>query len=351
MGLPKRKLIIHLGLHKTGTTFLQNRFFPRMGNITFLGKSNSSQYASILNFNNYVMYSNDLDFEPEKSLKLLEETIKFHNFKNNKKNNIYLISEEGFSSGTDWFGSTALQVPKRLHNSLKDYFDLYFIITTRNRYDLYASIYTEYIKRGGIENIDLFIKTKKGISLLSRLRFNKYIKEIKKFEKVIKVDCEKFFKNESFFKKELETFIDTKLELLPIDNSLNKIYFAKNISPSLVSIVFLRKFNIFWRGSLSPIKRNNFFEIFLLFIFENFFRFRIYKLIGLNYPKIFLKNYRKFSLDEKKYFISNTIRDRIIYNIFQPLDSLLRLKKFFPLKLTKIVNDNINRIELDDNFL
>ena len=46
MNTPKKKLILHLGLHKTGTTYLQRAVWPRWSGVTYVGKPAPRPFAN-----------------------------------------------------------------------------------------------------------------------------------------------------------------------------------------------------------------------------------------------------------------------------------------------------------------
>ena len=57
------EVYVHLGIHKTGSSFLQKEFFPKYdGKICFLNRSELSQFKA------YVLTTDDFDFDSNKEL-------------------------------------------------------------------------------------------------------------------------------------------------------------------------------------------------------------------------------------------------------------------------------------------
>lgn len=80
-----KKVYIHIGLHKTGSTFLQNKVFPRLKETTYIGRPYTQQSIAF----NKLQYA-------DTSLYKEEETIQEINQENENHEKI-LISDEMFS--------------------------------------------------------------------------------------------------------------------------------------------------------------------------------------------------------------------------------------------------------------
>ena len=52
----KKTLYIHIGPHKTATTFLQNEIFPNLGKYFYIGRRNNKNHQD----NNFKLYKNFL---------------------------------------------------------------------------------------------------------------------------------------------------------------------------------------------------------------------------------------------------------------------------------------------------
>jgi hypothetical protein len=117
------KLFLHVGLHKTGTTFLQRNVFPVWPGLTYLKWRN------------------------------IEYLIRL------QAGNIYLMSCEGFS------GATFASLDERcrgLHRLGAMFPGAYPIIGVRRHGDFLASLYSQYIRYGGKESISGFFALSKS---------------------------------------------------------------------------------------------------------------------------------------------------------------------------------------------
>lgn len=128
----KMKIFIHIGYHKTGTSYLQKVIFPKLDQVNFIRTEDNRQLF-------WKLYHQDpLNFDVNKTKDDLQKYM--HNSK------INLISNEN-SSGTHHY--------KYINNkNIADkLFNLFprakIIITIRNQFDFIISLYKQYISRGG----------------------------------------------------------------------------------------------------------------------------------------------------------------------------------------------------------
>ena len=205
------KVIIHIGMHKTGTTFLQKVVFPNLNN-TFYAHNNEF----------FVPWKKQLY----------------------KKADNMLLSYEGFSGfpwnkfkeKNSWLKSFHLNI-----DQIRKFFpNAIIIIFFRKQGDLLLSIYKQYLQEGGELSINEFygngkILEKKDLSIKSRLN---YIKDC--FDQVYFLNYELFSDEklnylDVFFRKELNLRLN-KTESLP----------KSNISISGSKIKILRRYNIIY---------------------------------------------------------------------------------------------------------
>lgn len=60
------EVYIHLGIHKTGSSFLQKEFFPKYeGELCFLDRSKLSEFKA------YVLNADDFEFDANKAMGFL----------------------------------------------------------------------------------------------------------------------------------------------------------------------------------------------------------------------------------------------------------------------------------------
>ena len=100
-------LILHGGLHKTGTTFLQESVFCNLSDITFIGKPWKDD--TILKILNEIYTANDIDINEELMKNRFQQYLA-DDLKSNNPN--VLLSSEGLFSGYDWFGRNHVNMLK-----------------------------------------------------------------------------------------------------------------------------------------------------------------------------------------------------------------------------------------------
>ena len=150
------RLYIHLGIHKTASTFLQNRFFPILSEIKYCNLRKDYN-----NFLEYFLSRDDLEFCPQQARNLLCNGINLSDKK-------VLISDEQFY-GNVWDGCA---LRNRHCTRLNETFsEATIIIVFRNQVDLLESLYLQYIKTGGSAHWTEFLKANKHPLILSTAYF------------------------------------------------------------------------------------------------------------------------------------------------------------------------------------
>ena len=190
-----RKIIVHGGLHKTATTFMQNSVFPLWEGLAF------SSFES-LNYTLKKMHDKDL-----------------------------LISNEGVF-GSPWypwdgsFSTTWAENRLQCLQSLKRFTCVDgMIVSFRKHSDLLKSLYCQYVQEGGYERFEKFFDLKHNSGLIK--------KEDIVFEDIISV-IEKTFgiKAFVFFSEELKT------DLFNLVSDLEK--YIGGSKPEIKKIIFSR---------------------------------------------------------------------------------------------------------------
>ena len=113
------KIIIHPGLHKTGTTFLQENVFKNLENVNYIFKPKISDIPDLL------------------------------------RPGINLISHEEWSLSMPHKGKDKFKIMRRL---ARLYPDAYILLGVRSPYPFYDSSYSQYIKAGGIRSQKSYFK-------------------------------------------------------------------------------------------------------------------------------------------------------------------------------------------------
>jgi len=199
-----KEVVFHVGLHRTGTTFLQRKVFPNIKEIELFGQGNKRWNPKI---------------------KLSGEKIN-------------LISDENLSFGGASFRENVKYSPKKKRREMAKliknlYPNAKIIITIRNKDDWVKSMYGEYIKKGGSKKFDYWYK---HILKKETLEFEEYISFLKKmFDKVLVCNFEDFKNNPDIFLNKICNFIGVNVP----------VYDSKPIGVRLTKskIKFLRIYN------------------------------------------------------------------------------------------------------------
>ena len=131
----KNKIIIHIGLQKTGTTYLQNIVFPQLREVTYIGRPYTQENLAFntLQYADHSLYS---------ELILKKEIEKIVNIANH---NPILISDELFAGVTHYNFINRGMVAERLS---KVFPKAEIVLFLRNQKDLIVSLHNQAIKTG-----------------------------------------------------------------------------------------------------------------------------------------------------------------------------------------------------------
>lgn len=236
------EVYIHLGIHKTGSSFLQKIFFPNYtGKVCYLSR------PDLKNFKDYILNEDDFKFNNSTALNL------FNNALGTKgKFEKIIISDEEF------YGNPYLAVIDRKRN-----FDRLFktfgnslkvIIFLRNQQNLLNSLYNQYVKTGGTANFKSFLNYKKyPLNFrLSYLFYDRYVDYVKKSlgNKNVRIFLyEEFLESKTKILNEMNKFVMEDNYDLENFNSYDK---RVNLSLSNGNVPLLRFINKFTKSLKSP---------------------------------------------------------------------------------------------------
>jgi len=134
---------IHIGLHKTASTFLQLEFFPNVEGLRLLNK-----YESDLFYKEFVN-KNEYEFDETDFLNKFNDALLY----NSRERNIFAISEENIS-GNIYTGCMSKIMAQRLKKCFKG---AHILIVIRNQLDYILSSYSNYVIHGGSKSIKQWI--------------------------------------------------------------------------------------------------------------------------------------------------------------------------------------------------
>jgi len=133
------KVVIHVGLQKTASTYLQSVVFPKLDNIVYIGRPYTQENIAF----NKLQYADDSLYDPQE---FKDEILKIREKYPNQ--NTLFISDEIFA-GFSFYGMINRSiVAKRLSEIFPE---AEIILFLRNQEDLILSLYNQFVKRGRID--------------------------------------------------------------------------------------------------------------------------------------------------------------------------------------------------------
>lgn len=232
-------IIIHMGLHKTATTTLQQQFFSHFDQINYINKS-----PKITRFVNAVSKQDPIYFNPSEALGHLEGAI--------DETRVNLLSRESFS-GPPYAGVIEQGLDHR-HSIIKNlsaaFPDGKVVLVLRRQDSLARSFYRQYIKFGGTESVERFFGfDDSGVALFSRDRFmfTAYVDALMDhFEgRVLLLLFEDFVAEPTEFFETLADFMGVKNKQIEIHQS-NATRFGDT------GLEVCRRLNCLFRAQLNP---------------------------------------------------------------------------------------------------
>lgn len=284
--------LLHIGLGKCGSTFLQNQIFP--------------QVAKKLRINNISIHNNEF-------IKIDETNVKFHYLENFKKiekylPNNFIISDEGlFAKG--WEFSRINLSFNHIRRNFSN--DTVILLVIRNPYDLLNSIYCQSIQEMKIvKPKNFFFNDSQEKRIRINNKFNLYNFDYSKlitlyksyFKKVVVIKYENF-ENLQFLKKifNLDDEFINKLNINTKSYNKSISKFGINFILFLDNFFDLKKYDNYLRNNIKV--SNNFLvkiksKFFSQFVLRSFFQNKFDKIISYKKYK-FEKKYIPIDIDKE----------------------------------------------------
>lgn len=226
---------VHIGLCKTGTSFLQKYFFPAIDGIHYI-----NLHASWLD---ETIYKSDFDFECEKVRTNFKAFISANSLP-------VLISNQNLAGNFLHGAIDTTMIAHRLH-AMHD--DLKIIITIRNQIDMIDSMYRQYVNVGGALSFSNFMKLDYPSPIFIGLSYLNYYK-------LISLYCELFGRENVLILKyedlnsDYKLFLRQILDFIGVDykNDLADIFVKKNVGLSDLAIYIMRVINRFVPSWANP---------------------------------------------------------------------------------------------------
>lgn len=235
------RVFLHIGLHKTATTSLQQQLFPYIPNLRYLGV----QQPNMRQFIDRVTKQDPIYFDPVAATGLLDSEM---------VDKTVLLSAESFS-GPPFSGERerGLDHRKSVVDNLHASFPQAGVILVLRRQDGYAvSMYRQYLKFGGTQTMKRFYGLDDeggfhGVFSLDRLNYLPYVRYLHELfsGRVQILLFEDFVRNPDFFFGKLESFMDMTLPR-PTLSKTN----ATRLGP--VGLELTRRLNFLFRSIHNP---------------------------------------------------------------------------------------------------
>ncbi|MEM9832815.1 MAG: hypothetical protein AAF944_19440 [Bacteroidota bacterium] len=132
----EKKIVIHIGLPKTASTYLQTTYFPHLKKVTYIGRP----YTQINKAFNSLQWIDDPLFSLTEFQNEIEHIKKYH-----QENNTILISDELFFGNVFYNFMNRGIIARRLSLAIPNAEIILFI---RNQNDLILSLYNQFVKIG-----------------------------------------------------------------------------------------------------------------------------------------------------------------------------------------------------------
>lgn len=233
-------IIVHIGYHKTGTTWFQNNFYPQL---------HGSRYVPRNWVANALISPRALEFDPAVAREII-----FSHFLKNESDQLILCEEN--LSGNPLFGGYHGCFTKVLADRICETFpEARIVVFIRNQINIISSAYSQYIKIGGTYPIDKYLFIDRYIANALPQRIPQFSFDHFYYDQLIDYYRKLFGKEKVFvfvfeeFFKELNGAMVNFCNLLNLHADLEDIELnANNVSLSLRSMSIMRFVNRFSDG-------------------------------------------------------------------------------------------------------
>ncbi|WP_181347753.1 hypothetical protein [Thalassobacillus sp. CUG 92003] len=252
--MESKQKIVHIGYHKTGTTFLQNVLFPEHPEIFYVNRPITQRLF---------LRIGSLFFDVEKTKKEINRLLE--QLDPNQK--ALVFSDEELSGNIHTGGNggyLSKEVADRIYKTMPD---AHIVITVRNQVSMIDSVYKQYVKKGGTFGLKKYLYDNGGANhRFPQFSFThfEYDQLINYYIKLFGPDnvhvfiYEKARKDREYYNNMLEELGLSRLE------DLNKLVDKQeNPSYSTISLRIARIFNHFY--GKDPINKKGIMNLPLLY--------------------------------------------------------------------------------------
>ena len=238
-----KELVFHIGLHKTGTTWLQKNFLSKHPGIELVTNYSTPWDDAFLK---YLIGTTERKFDILQCRKILNNRLPKDQPTSKK---IFLVSAERLSGHPYSGGYDSFNLSERIHSCFPE---AQIIFTIRNQVDIILSAYKQLVLEGYRGTLSELIRTKhwKGVGFsLDMYEYNLIIEKYYSLfspDKVLVLLHEDFKKNPILFVQMISNFLNVT-HFVP-----SNIKTATHKSLKDSDIAFIRVLNHFRKSELNP---------------------------------------------------------------------------------------------------
>lgn len=278
-------IFLHLGYHKTATTFLQQYIYPEMHHVNYIKQKDIKPELRMLRLKRKI--------SDENIAKLRKQFLSYDN------GQPLLISYEGLSGSP--FAPNKTKKQRGILRDLRrvfpaNEFDVRIIIGIREQAELFSSLYVQYIHQGGVRSAEGYLQYCELNGAIRNFEFNRYLQLIERIfgkDSLYIMVYEHFKQNADHEMLKLLNFMGE--DKIPAYNKSTGVR-RSNKSYGVLQLKIARRLNRYFKTGVYK-------EGVIPAV-------RIPKLGKLS-PRLFLQNKLSFTLHYKKYQLPGELRQSI----------------------------------------
>lgn len=244
-----RTIYLHVGYHKTATTFLQQSIYPKLKNVNYIKQKHIIKQLTRLRLKKL----SDLKIENLRDY--------FNSFNNRQP---MLISYEGLSGSP--FAPEKVKTQTSILKDLRRIFpasdyDVYVIVGIRAQMDLLTSLYVQHVHQGGVMDPKHYLRYCKRNGSINNYFYPAYLQQIEKMfgpDHLYLMVYEAFKKHQTAELQRLLNFMGE--DEIPSYGGSNDMRKA-NKSYGTMQVATARRLNRFFKSPIHPEGRLALFKV------------------------------------------------------------------------------------------
>lgn len=229
-----KQILLHIGYHKTGTTWLQKEIFDKeqLGLSPLLDSRNKNNAILSKSITPFLYGAHDLDFRASQMRDHIE------NYCTSQTGKMPVISDERLSGNPHGGGRDSAAIAERLREVFPQ---AKILITIREQISVILSCYHQYLKRGGCRSLKEYLTPRQApegdFFTQSHFHYHRLVELYQNYfkpENVLVAPFESYKSEKNFFIQQLGDFVGYSGSMPDIENS------AHNKTPSYIGASYTR---------------------------------------------------------------------------------------------------------------